>query len=160
MDSKPQWLRRALSDGSLQEDTYLLGERARIEPALAIRSVQLDAWSEHGLSYEWMGEEALATLTADPELPDRYLFSIDLNSTEGGGRWRLNPLPCYRWQIGGLALNWRGLRGEVRPEVQSMYEESPQVWTALYSDASFSADLEFQQARESRGVWTLSGWIQ
>ncbi len=159
-DGAPEWLRQALLHPSALEETYLLGERGRIRPTQAIREIQFQNWWRDGLKFEWEGMSELAPLRADPNVAGRYHFRVNLEVPAGGAEWALPPALCYRWQVGGVAAMWSGERGTLTRTCTSMSQDSPGVWTSVWTDADYRLWLQGPEGDDSVSMVTLGGWIQ
>ncbi|MFT5197436.1 MAG: hypothetical protein ACI87O_000075 [Planctomycetota bacterium] len=160
VDGAPGWLRQALTQSKAVEETYLLAERGRHRPVQTLRDIQLRSWLHDGLSFEWMEKADGVSLRPDPKINGRYNFNVDLELRTGGGVWKLLQVPCYRWQVGGLKVDWVEVQGTLTPRGQSMTHDSAGVWTSVWVDSEFTLELDAAGVIPSASTVSLSGWIQ
>ncbi len=159
-DEAPEWLSQTLLQPNALEETYLLGERGRIRPTKVIREIQFQNWLRDGLQYEWRGMPELAPLRADPNVAGRYHFRVNLEVPADGAEWALPSALCYRWQVGGVAVMWSEKRGTHTRTCTSMSQDSPGVWTSVWTDSDYRLWLQGPEGDDSVSVVTLGGWIQ
>ncbi|MDF1839654.1 MAG: hypothetical protein P1V35_17440, partial [Planctomycetota bacterium] len=160
VDQAPEWLRLAISQPNVLEETYLLGERGRQRAAQSIRESQFLSWIRGGLHFEWAGVAQRVSLEPDTQIQGRYHFQVDLEIPSNGASWTLRPSPCYGWQIGGIDVQWAAEPGSIAIHPTSMVEDPSGVWTSLWADAGFDVSFSCSQEVELGSKATLRGWIQ